>query len=152
MWREKGRDDRSGEAREHIGPSSRYTEYVTMIASQERNLTDCQNTEFKDAKVHFLKPTSAKHGVEKFKYCKFHKSRGHVTEDCVHLNDEIKMRIREGRLSNYAKRSEAPRHDVHETKRIEEDRSPDHGLVQFTLCISRTEYFLDSGEFATLSP
>ncbi|KAL0341378.1 UNVERIFIED_CONTAM: Transposon Ty3-G Gag-Pol polyprotein [Sesamum radiatum] len=39
------------------------------------------------------------------KYCLFHKDRGHGTEDCFHLKDEIEKLIRRGYLKEYVNRS-----------------------------------------------
>ncbi|KAL0396360.1 UNVERIFIED_CONTAM: hypothetical protein Scaly_0084400 [Sesamum calycinum] len=38
------------------------------------------------------------------KYCLFHKDRGHGTEDCFHLKDEIEKLIRRGYLKEYVKK------------------------------------------------
>ncbi|KAK4394707.1 hypothetical protein Sango_1625000 [Sesamum angolense] len=42
------------------------------------------------------------------KYCLFHKDRGHGTEDCFHLKDEIEKLIRRGYLKEYVNRSNQP--------------------------------------------
>ncbi|MCI76082.1 hypothetical protein A2U01_0097351, partial [Trifolium medium] len=34
--------------------------------------------------------------MDKGKYCRYHRSYGHVTEDCVHLKDAIEILIQKG--------------------------------------------------------
>ncbi|KAL0315330.1 UNVERIFIED_CONTAM: hypothetical protein Sradi_5411200 [Sesamum radiatum] len=43
------------------------------------------------------------------KYCLFHKDRGHSTEDCFHLKDEIEKLIQQGYLKEYVERNKPPR-------------------------------------------
>ncbi|KAL0319788.1 UNVERIFIED_CONTAM: hypothetical protein Sradi_5240300 [Sesamum radiatum] len=43
------------------------------------------------------------------KYCLFHKDRGHSTEECLHLKDEIEKLIRRGYLKEYVDCSNRPR-------------------------------------------
>ncbi|KAL0313369.1 UNVERIFIED_CONTAM: hypothetical protein Sradi_5736200 [Sesamum radiatum] len=43
------------------------------------------------------------------KYCLFHKDRGHSTEECLHLKDEIEKLIRRGYLKEYVDRNNRPR-------------------------------------------
>ncbi|KAL0314999.1 UNVERIFIED_CONTAM: hypothetical protein Scaly_2899200 [Sesamum calycinum] len=45
------------------------------------------------------------------KYCLFHKDRGHGTEDCFHLKDEIEKLIRRGYLKEYVNRSNQPQEE-----------------------------------------
>ncbi|KAL0295509.1 UNVERIFIED_CONTAM: hypothetical protein Sangu_2508000 [Sesamum angustifolium] len=42
------------------------------------------------------------------KYCLIHKDRGHSTEDCFHLKDEIEKLIRQGYLKEYVNCSNQP--------------------------------------------
>ncbi|MCI53059.1 hypothetical protein A2U01_0074305, partial [Trifolium medium] len=41
--------------------------------------------------------------MDKAKYCRYHRSHGHVTEDCVHLKDAIKILIQKGYARKYVK-------------------------------------------------
>ncbi|KAL0393025.1 UNVERIFIED_CONTAM: hypothetical protein Sradi_2525300 [Sesamum radiatum] len=43
------------------------------------------------------------------KYCLFHKDRGHSTEDCFHLKDEIEKLVQQGYLREYVERNNPPR-------------------------------------------
>ncbi|KAL0439968.1 UNVERIFIED_CONTAM: hypothetical protein Slati_2479800 [Sesamum latifolium] len=43
------------------------------------------------------------------RYCFFHKDRGHSTEECLHLNDEIEKLIRRGYLKKYVDRNNRSR-------------------------------------------
>ncbi|GAU27977.1 hypothetical protein TSUD_373720 [Trifolium subterraneum] len=46
--------------------------------------------------IRFPKQLPAKPNVDKKKFCRFHKSYGHVTDDCVHLKDAIEILIQKG--------------------------------------------------------
>ncbi|MCI61575.1 hypothetical protein A2U01_0082832, partial [Trifolium medium] len=41
--------------------------------------------------------------MDKNKYCRYHRSYGHVTEDCVHLRDAIEILIQKGYARKYVK-------------------------------------------------
>ncbi|MCI78172.1 hypothetical protein A2U01_0099442, partial [Trifolium medium] len=41
--------------------------------------------------------------MDKSKYCRYHRSHGHVTEDCVHLKDAIEILIQKGYARKYVK-------------------------------------------------
>ncbi|MCI89109.1 hypothetical protein A2U01_0110397, partial [Trifolium medium] len=41
--------------------------------------------------------------MDKGKYCRYHRSYGHVTEDCVHLKDAIEILIQKGYARKYVK-------------------------------------------------
>ncbi|GAU48781.1 hypothetical protein TSUD_406240 [Trifolium subterraneum] len=58
-------------------------------------------TEFKSAGIRFPKQLPAKLNVDKKKFCRFHKSYGHVTDDCVHLKDAIEILIQKGYARQY---------------------------------------------------
>ena len=49
-------------------------------------------------------PLKAK-GLDHRKYCRFHRSHGHDTEQCIHLKDEIENLIRRGYLGKFRKGS-----------------------------------------------
>ncbi|KAI5428013.1 hypothetical protein KIW84_033139 [Lathyrus oleraceus] len=114
---DKRREERPRELREGRGPAGRYSEYTLLTAPRERILAECINSEFKQGRVRFPKPSAPKPHTDKSKYCRFHRSHGHVTEDCVHLKDAIEILIQEGHLKQYTRKNEAPRHDEPEKKR-----------------------------------
>ncbi|KAI5439442.1 hypothetical protein KIW84_025007 [Lathyrus oleraceus] len=154
---DKRREERPRELREGRGPAGRYSEYTLLTAPRERILAECINSEFKQGRVRFPKPSAPKPHTDKSKYCRFHRSHGHVTEDCVHLKDAIEILIQEGHLKQYTRRNEAPRHDEPEKKRPREDTPPDKSPYQVALCVSRPEDFflpepLPEGKITALSP
>ena len=117
---EKRKEDRPREVREQRGPSGHFTEYTPLTASRERILAECSNTYFKDGSVKRPRPAPAKPGVDMSKYCQYHRSHGHLTEDCVHLKDAIETLIKGGRLAQY-RLNDAPRCDTWGTREPEED-------------------------------
>ncbi|KAI5445902.1 hypothetical protein KIW84_013942 [Lathyrus oleraceus] len=154
---DKRRGERPRELQEGRGPAGRYSEYTLLTAPRERILAECINSEFKQGRVRFPKPSAPKPHTDKSKYCRFHRSHGHVTEDCVHLKDAIEILIQEGHLKQYTRKNEAPRHDEPEKKRPREDTPPDNSPYQVALCVSRPEDFflpepLPEGKITALSP
>ncbi|KAI5430429.1 hypothetical protein KIW84_034855 [Lathyrus oleraceus] len=154
---DKRREERPRELREGRGPAGRYSEYTLLTAPRERILAECINSEFKQGRVRFPKPSAPKPHTDKSKYCRFHRSHGHVTEDCVHLKDAIEILIQEGHLKQYTRKNEAPRHDEPEKKRPREDTPPDNSPYPVALCVSRPEDFflpepLPEGKITALSP
>ncbi|MCI58114.1 hypothetical protein A2U01_0079367, partial [Trifolium medium] len=53
--------------------------------------------------IRFSKQLPVKPNVDRTKYCRYHRSYGHVTEDCVHLKDAIKILIQKGYARKYVK-------------------------------------------------
>ncbi|KAI5387977.1 hypothetical protein KIW84_073895 [Lathyrus oleraceus] len=154
---DKRREERPRELREGRGPAGRYSEYTLLTAPRERILAECINSEFKQGRVRFPKPSAPKPHTDKSKYCRFHRGHGHVTEDCVHLKDAIEILIQEGHLKQYTRKNEAPRHDEPEKKRPRENTPPDNSPYQVALCVSRPEDFflpepLPEGKITALSP
>src|SRR3954471_3848572 len=86
---------------------------VTLNASRERILADCQNTDFKKSNIRPPKSNPARPGTDRSKYCKYHRSHGHLTEECIHLKDAIETLIKEGRLSKYTERGTFPKRRPH---------------------------------------
>jgi hypothetical protein len=138
---DKKKDDRPREPRI---PPSRFKEYTPLIASREHILSECAAAEFRRANIKFPKQVPTRPGQDKSKYCVYHKSHGHVTEECIHLRDAIEILIRDGVLDRFVKRDNAPRQERRDTRTGEEVRpsSSDQAPPQIALCISRPEDFL----------
>jgi hypothetical protein len=83
------------------GPPSLFTVYTPLTASREHILLECYDVEFKEGNIKFPKPGVAKPGQDKSKWCRYHRSHGHVTEDCIHLKAAIETLIRQGRLGRF---------------------------------------------------
>ncbi|GAU35623.1 hypothetical protein TSUD_30400 [Trifolium subterraneum] len=88
--------------------AQRYIKYEDKQKASEvrrpktsRILSEISSAEFKSAGIRFLKQLPAKPNVDKKLFCRFHKSYGHVTEDCVHLKDAIEILIQKGYARQY---------------------------------------------------
>jgi len=57
-------------------------------------------------------PSQERKGVDKTKYCRFHKCHGHITDDCIHLKDAIQLLIQRGRLKQFVKNPESERKTI----------------------------------------
>ncbi|GAU17189.1 hypothetical protein TSUD_178190 [Trifolium subterraneum] len=90
-----------GKAREAKPPKSQFTHYTHLNAPRDMILAEISNAEFKSAGIRFPKQLPAKPNVDKKKFCRLHKSYGHVTEDCVHLKDAIEILIQKGYARQY---------------------------------------------------
>ncbi|GAU42711.1 hypothetical protein TSUD_382470 [Trifolium subterraneum] len=82
-------------------PKSQFTYHTPLNAPRDRILSEISNAEFKSAGIRFPKQLPAKPNVDKKKFCRFHKSYGHVTDDCVHLKDAIEILIQKGYARQY---------------------------------------------------
>ncbi|GAU46380.1 hypothetical protein TSUD_280790 [Trifolium subterraneum] len=69
------------------------------------------NSDFKNAGIRFPKSTPFKPDQDRSRYCAYHKSYGHLTDDCIQLKDAIEILIRNGKLKDYFKRKENPRQE-----------------------------------------
>ncbi|GAU38515.1 hypothetical protein TSUD_396320 [Trifolium subterraneum] len=85
-----------GKVREAKPPKSHFTYYTPLNAPRDRILSEISSADFKSAGIRFPKQLPAKPNVDKKKFCRFHKSYGHVTDDCVHLKDAIEILIQKG--------------------------------------------------------
>ncbi|GAU51522.1 hypothetical protein TSUD_140370 [Trifolium subterraneum] len=70
-----------GKVREAKPPKSQFTYHTPLNAPRDRILSEISNAEFKSAGIIFPKQLPAKPNVDKKKFCRFHKSYGHVTDD-----------------------------------------------------------------------
>jgi len=57
-------------------------------------------------------PSQERKGVDKTKYCRFHKCHSHVTDGCIHLKDAIELLIQRGRLKQFVKNPEPERKTI----------------------------------------
>ncbi|GAU11232.1 hypothetical protein TSUD_342220 [Trifolium subterraneum] len=140
-----------GKVREAKPPKSQFTYHTPLNAPRDRILSEISNAEFKSAGIRFPKQLPAKPNVDKKKFCRFHKSYGHVTDDCVHLKDAIEILIQKGYARQYvdgqprAANNNAPRQnqlavDPASPEQHVEDENRVIGAV--ALAISRPEDFL----------
>ncbi|XP_058745927.1 uncharacterized protein LOC131618783 [Vicia villosa] len=139
---EKRKDDRSHDAKERRGPAGRFNDYTPLNASREKILAECKSTDFKNSSIRPPKSNPARPGTDKSKYCKYHKSHGHLTEECIHLKDAIETLIKEGRLSKYTKKGEPSRMD--DQRNSDESNSRGNRPLQVALSVTRPEDFMPS--------
>ncbi|GAU35488.1 hypothetical protein TSUD_384430 [Trifolium subterraneum] len=119
-----------GKVREAKPPKSQFTYHTPLNAPRDRILSEISNAEFKSAGIRFPKQLPAKPNVDKKKFCRFHKSYWHVTDDCVHLKDAIESSFRKDM------------HDIDPAspeQHVEEENRVIGGVA---LAISRPEDFL----------
>ncbi|GAU46047.1 hypothetical protein TSUD_191180 [Trifolium subterraneum] len=90
-----------GKVREAKPPKSQFTYHTPLNAPRDRILSEISSAEFKSAGIRFPKQLPAKPNVDKNKLCRFHKSYGHVTDDCEHLKDAIEILIQKGYARQY---------------------------------------------------
>ncbi|GAU25742.1 hypothetical protein TSUD_216730 [Trifolium subterraneum] len=90
-----------GKVREAKPPKSQFTYHTPLDAPRDRILSEISSAEFKSAGIRFPKQLPAKPNVDKKKFCRFHKSYVHVTDDCVHLKDAIEILIQKGYARQY---------------------------------------------------
>ena len=88
-------------------------EYKPLAMSKEKifveiAVTDLAETGAKPPKA----PSQERNGVDKTKYCRFHKCHGHATDDCIHLKDAIEFLIQRGWLKQFSKNPESERKTI----------------------------------------
>ncbi|KAK2402269.1 hypothetical protein QL285_051805 [Trifolium repens] len=130
--------------REPKAPPSKFTNYTPLNAPRERILAEVSAAEFKKHGSRFPKQIPTKPGVDKGKYCRFHRSYGHVTEDCVHQKEAIEILIQQGLLGKYKKekaRENNDRRQANEDQQPEEDAQAN---MPVAFAISRPEDFVMS--------
>jgi len=91
-FHEKKKEDKP--VRDCKGLVGRFTKYTPLAMSMEYILVEIVVTKLKEAGIKPPKdPSHEKKEVDKIKYCQFHKSHGHLTDDCIHLKDAIEIFI-----------------------------------------------------------
>ncbi|GAU10324.1 hypothetical protein TSUD_417530, partial [Trifolium subterraneum] len=94
-----------------VDAMSQFTNYTPLLVPREIVLAECAASDFKNVGIRFPKSTPFKPGQDRSRYCAYHKSYGHLTEDCIQLKDAIEILIRHGKLKDYVKRKENPRQE-----------------------------------------
>ncbi|MCH87871.1 hypothetical protein A2U01_0008752 [Trifolium medium] len=97
------KDERAREERGRRGPRGGYPEYTILNTPREKILQDCLNTKFADAGIRPPREIRENSRKDKSKFCRYHKSAGHDTEDCIQLKDAIEDLIKLGKLNIYTK-------------------------------------------------
>ncbi|GAU42637.1 hypothetical protein TSUD_398420 [Trifolium subterraneum] len=137
-----------GKVREAKPPKSQFTYHTPLNAPRDKILSEISNAEFKIAGIRFPKQLPAKPNVDKKNFCRFHKSHGHVTEDCVHLKDAIEILIQKGYARQYVDGQRAANNPPRQNQLAVDQASPepnveeDRAIGGVALAISRPEDFL----------
>ncbi|GAU47210.1 hypothetical protein TSUD_403510, partial [Trifolium subterraneum] len=139
---DKRNGDRRGrdKSREPRGPPSQFTNYTPLLVPREIVLAECAASDFKNDEIRFPKSTPFKPGQDRSRYCAYHKSYGHLTEDCIQLKDAIEILIRNGKLKDYIKRKENPRQEKKQED-TPEDEPRASGEKNVALAVWRPEDF-----------
>jgi len=99
--------------REGKGPNSRFNEYTPFAMSGEKILAEISVADLTKARVKPPKaPSKERKGVDKTKYCQFHKCHWHDIDDCINLKDAIELLIQRGRLKQFVKNPESERKTI----------------------------------------
>jgi len=99
--------------REGKRPNGHFIEYTPLAMSKEKILVEITMADLTEASVKPPKaPSQERKGVDKTKYCRFHKCHGHVTDDCIHLKDAIELLIQRRQLKQFIKSPESERNIV----------------------------------------
>ncbi|XP_020234497.1 uncharacterized protein LOC109814471 [Cajanus cajan] len=100
---------------------SRYSHYTLLNTSRSAVLDQALASEVLAVPKRALTPPRA----DTIKSCKYHRKRGHSTEECVALKDKIEDLIKQGQLQRFVDRPRSPRHDDrrHRGEQHDRDRS-----------------------------
>ncbi|KAL0408268.1 UNVERIFIED_CONTAM: hypothetical protein Sradi_1761200 [Sesamum radiatum] len=64
------------------------------------------------------------------KYCRFHRDRGHTTEECHHLKNEIEKLIQRGYLRQYVNQGQSSQRQAPTpTQPTSDDNLPTAGVI-----------------------
>ncbi|XP_011093333.1 uncharacterized protein LOC105173330 [Sesamum indicum] len=141
--RSRGERSREGKQRsekdcERRGPYvPRYHKYTPLTTTSEKVMTMVE----KEGLLQWpgkMRDTPAKKNSHK--YCRFHKDKGHNTEDCYQLRDEIERLVRQGyfkhlidRRAEAGDRSRSRSHERHQRdevgKSTAQDNPPTKGII-----------------------
>ncbi|GAU28822.1 hypothetical protein TSUD_21590 [Trifolium subterraneum] len=119
-----------GKVREAKPPKSQFTYHTPLNAPRDRILSEISSAEFKSAGIRFPKQLPVKPNVDKKKFCRFHKSHGHVTEDCVHLKDAIEILIQKGYARQYVDGQRAANNPPRQNQLAADQASPEPNVEE----------------------
>ncbi|CAJ2673558.1 unnamed protein product [Trifolium pratense] len=133
-------------------PRGKFTTYTPLNASRDRIFAEVSAADFKKAGIHFPRQQPMKANTDRTKFCRYHKSHGHVTEDCVHLKDAIEILIQKGYARRYVQNDEQAQQQQQQQRRepqevamaIDVPEQENRGIVPQALAISAPEIPLPS--------
>ena len=105
-------------------PRGRHAVYTVLAVSQSEVFQEICNIDLLPRLPD--RPRRAGRNVDTSKYCRYHRTEGHTTDECIVLKDEIENLIRLGRLpSRFIKKDGSKRH--REEKNNREQKKPRGG-------------------------
>ncbi|CAJ2652721.1 unnamed protein product [Trifolium pratense] len=132
-------------------PRGKFTTYTPLNASRDRIFAEVSAADFKKAGIHFPRQQPMKANTDRTKFCRYHKSHGHVTEDCVHLKDAIEILIQKGYARRYVQNDEQGQQQQQQRRETQEvamaidvSEQENRGIVPQALTISAPEIPLPS--------
>ncbi|MCH84922.1 hypothetical protein A2U01_0005760, partial [Trifolium medium] len=143
---DKRHDDRPRE--KGRGPQGQFTNYTPLNATREHIYATTGANTFKDWGIRIPKQTPAKPNADKTKYCKFHKTHGHMTEDCISLKDAIEVLIRDGPLKKWSRSNDAPRDKKNPPPKHEDKDDDETAAMQVAMVVTRPEDFMLTDELS----
>ncbi|CAJ2653385.1 unnamed protein product [Trifolium pratense] len=145
---EKQREERIKDSKP---PRGKFTTYTPLNASRDRIFAEVSAADFKKAGIHFPRQQPMKANTDTTKFCRYHKSHGHVTEDCVHLKDAIEILIQKGYARRYVQNDEQAQQQQQQQQRREPQK------VAMAIDVPEQEnrgilkYYTPDGEVATIN-
>ncbi|KAK4410121.1 hypothetical protein Sango_0085100 [Sesamum angolense] len=123
--REEEKEPRKKEERKHVLPTG-FTYYTPLNASWEEILIVTEQQGLINQRPRKMKDNPKK--LKSDKYCRFHQDRGHTTEECHHLNNEIEKLIQRGHLKQYVNREQSRQpQETTSTQHPNSDNLPQQG-------------------------
>ncbi|MCI09366.1 hypothetical protein A2U01_0030452, partial [Trifolium medium] len=98
------REEKNKEDRGRKTPRGNYIGYTPLNTSRETILQECANAEFAEAGVRPPRENRENPRTDTTNFCRFHRSAGHDTEDCIQLKYVIGDLIKVGKLGRYTTR------------------------------------------------
>ncbi|CAJ2648669.1 unnamed protein product [Trifolium pratense] len=146
---EKQREER---IKDFKPPRGKFTTYTPLNASRDRIFAEVSAADFKKAGIHFPRQQPMKANTDRTKFCRYHKSHGQVTEDCVHLKDAIEILIQKGYARRYVQNDEQAQQQQQQPRRepqevamaIDVPEQENRGIAPQALAISAPEIPLPS--------
>ncbi|KAL0381132.1 UNVERIFIED_CONTAM: hypothetical protein Sangu_0177500 [Sesamum angustifolium] len=102
--REEEKEPRKKEERKHVPPTG-FTYYTPLNASRGEILIVAEQQGLINQRPRKMKDNPKR--LKSDKYCRFHRDRGHTTEECLHLKNEIEKLIQRGHLRQYVNREQS---------------------------------------------
>ncbi|KAL0298841.1 UNVERIFIED_CONTAM: hypothetical protein Sradi_6543900 [Sesamum radiatum] len=125
--REEEKEPRKKEERKHVPPTG-FTYYTPLNASRGEILIVAEQQGLINQRPRKMKDNPKR--LKSDKYCRFHRDRGHTTEECHHLKNEIEKLIQRGHLRQYVNREQSRQpQETASTQHPNSDNLPTAGVI-----------------------